>query len=55
VRDRHAEPDFDDEFAAELEVGLADDYSDDLVPTSSLSGDTDAEGGYRRSGRGDSA
>jgi hypothetical protein len=52
VAGRHAEPDFDDEFAAELEVGLADDYSDDLVPTSSLS---EQESGYRRTGRGESA
>lgn len=57
VRGRHAEPDFDDEFAAELEVGLVDELGDDriddgvggLVPTG-----YDTEG-YRRSGRGDSA
>jgi hypothetical protein len=62
VQGRHTEPDFDDEFAAELEVGLADDYpeayrSDDigdgLVPTPG--GDGDPDGSYHRSGRGDSA
>jgi hypothetical protein len=54
VRGRHAEPDFDDEFAAELEVGLADDLEDGLVPTPG--GDApDPDGGFRRSGRGDTA
>jgi hypothetical protein len=51
---RHAEPDFDDEFAAELEVGLADDYPDDLVPTPGGDG-PEPDGSFRGGGRGDSA
>ena len=49
-RGRHAEPDFDDEFAAELEVGLADDLADDLVPTPDL---PDAGVPLRRPGPGE--
>jgi hypothetical protein len=45
------EPDIDDEFAAELEVGLVDDLGDDLVPTPG--GDVldpdGGTGGFRRS------
>jgi hypothetical protein len=51
---RHAEPDFDDEFAAELEVGLADEYPDDLVPTPGGDG-PDPDGSFHGAGRGDPA
>ncbi|HEX4702718.1 MAG TPA: ATP-binding protein [Pseudonocardiaceae bacterium] len=59
-RGRHAsEPDLDDEFAAELEVGLVDGLDgldDDLVPTPG--GEDNQNGGpgpRRRPGRGDAA
>jgi hypothetical protein len=54
-RGRHAEPDIDDEFAAELEVGLVDEFGDDLVPTPGGDApDPDGGSGYRRrSGRDD--
>jgi AAA-like domain/LAGLIDADG-like domain len=53
-RGRHAEPDLD-EFAAELEVGLVDEFGDDLVPTPGGDApDPDGGSGYRRrSGRDD--
>ena len=54
-RGRHAEPDIDDEFAAELEVGLVDEFGDVLVPTPGGDApDPDGGSGYRRrSGRDD--
>jgi hypothetical protein len=51
------EPDLDDEFAAELEVGLVDDLGNDLVPTPTPGGGSSSAvhdpdggaGGFRRS------
>ncbi|HEX9337937.1 MAG TPA: hypothetical protein VF892_18715, partial [Pseudonocardiaceae bacterium] len=45
---RHDEPRIDDEFAAELEVGLVDELGNDLVPTpggTSNGGALDPDGG----------